>query len=106
MFGFSIFTTSAPSQPRASVQDGPASNWVKSTTFTPSRKAKSETLADMRTSLGALLDRGSVRDGRRRPFVDVSRRQPGIGDGLDDPVRSCAKRDIARRRRACQMGAG
>src|SRR5438046_250347 len=32
-------TTSAPSQASASVQDGPASNWVRSRTRTPARKA-------------------------------------------------------------------
>src|SRR5438045_1031937 len=37
--GFSTFTTSAPSQPSASVQDGPASNCVKSRTRTPARQA-------------------------------------------------------------------
>src|SRR5262249_10415439 len=39
--GFSIVTTLAPSQARDSVQDGPASNWVKSTTLTPSRQSSS-----------------------------------------------------------------
>src|SRR6202030_343104 len=39
--GFSILTTSAPSQASVSVHDGPASNWVKSTTLTPSRKSSS-----------------------------------------------------------------
>src|SRR5713101_6728402 len=39
--GFSILTTSAPSQAKDSVQDGPASNWVKSTTLTPSRQSSS-----------------------------------------------------------------
>src|ERR1044071_6203949 len=39
--GFSILTTSAPSQASDSVQDGPASNWVKSTTRTPSRQSSS-----------------------------------------------------------------
>src|SRR5215469_2856161 len=37
--GFSILTTSAPSQASASVQDGPASNWVKSTILMPSRQS-------------------------------------------------------------------
>ena len=37
-FGFSTLTTSAPSQARASVQDGPASNCDKSSTRTPSRQ--------------------------------------------------------------------
>src|SRR6516165_10463276 len=39
--GFSILTTSAPSQASASVQDGPASNCVKSTTRTPARQSSS-----------------------------------------------------------------
>src|SRR5712691_7930836 len=39
--GFSILTTSAPSQASDSVQDGPASNWVKSTTRTPSKQSSS-----------------------------------------------------------------
>src|SRR6516225_8426061 len=37
--GFSTLTTSAPSQASASVHDGPASNWVRSRTRTPARKA-------------------------------------------------------------------
>src|ERR1700730_7546822 len=37
--GFSTLTTSAPSQASASVQDGPASNWVRSSTRTSARKA-------------------------------------------------------------------
>src|SRR5579862_2358392 len=39
--GFSILTTSAPSHARLSVHEGPASNWVKSTTLTPSRQSSS-----------------------------------------------------------------
>src|SRR5215470_12616388 len=39
--GFSTFTTSAPSHARASVHEGPASNWVKSTTRMPSRQLSS-----------------------------------------------------------------
>src|SRR5712692_285137 len=41
VFGFSILTTSAPSQASASVQDVPASNWVKSTTRMPARHSRS-----------------------------------------------------------------
>src|SRR5437867_10692884 len=41
LFGFSILTTSAPSQASASVHDGPASNWVKSTTRIPARNCRS-----------------------------------------------------------------
>src|SRR5262245_4578799 len=37
--GVSTLTTSAPSQASASVHDGPASNWVRSRTRTPARKA-------------------------------------------------------------------
>src|ERR1051326_4249104 len=39
--GFSILTTSAPSQARLSVQEGPASNCVKSTSRTPARQSSS-----------------------------------------------------------------
>src|SRR5262249_40655606 len=39
-FGFSTFTTSAPIHARASVQVGPASNCVRSTTFTPFRQLR------------------------------------------------------------------
>src|SRR5262249_27278643 len=39
-FGFSTFTTSAPNHARASVQVGPASNCVRSTTFTPFRQLR------------------------------------------------------------------
>src|ERR1051325_123756 len=39
--GFSILTTSAPSQANDSVQEGPASNCVKSTPRTPARQSSS-----------------------------------------------------------------
>src|ERR1700730_8126794 len=42
--GFSTLTTSAPSQASASVQDGPASNWVRSRTRTPVRQPGSAPL--------------------------------------------------------------
>src|SRR5712691_989923 len=38
--GFSTLTISAPSQASASVQDGPASNWVRSRTRTPERQLR------------------------------------------------------------------
>src|SRR5262245_56285300 len=41
VFGFSILTTSAPSQASASVQDVPASNCVKSTIRIPARHSRS-----------------------------------------------------------------
>src|SRR6516225_4228761 len=42
--GVSTLTTSAPSQASASVQDGPASNWVRSRTRTPARQPGSAPL--------------------------------------------------------------
>src|SRR6266705_1277708 len=39
VFGFSILTTSAPRKASASVHDGPASNWVRSSTRTPARQS-------------------------------------------------------------------
>src|SRR3954468_24033830 len=42
--GSSTLTTSAPSQARASVQDVPASNWVRSTTFTPARAGRAASM--------------------------------------------------------------
>src|SRR5215471_524831 len=55
--GFSILTTSAPSQARDSVQDGPASNWVKSTTLTPWRQSSSTPISAIaRSSWAAMLE--------------------------------------------------
>src|SRR5580658_2542720 len=54
--GFSILTTSAPSQASDSVQDGPASNWVKSTTRTPARQSSSTPISAIsRPSLEEVL---------------------------------------------------
>src|SRR5580658_4404154 len=54
--GFSILTTSAPSQASDSVQDGPASNWVKSTILTPSRQSSSTPISAIsRPSLEEVL---------------------------------------------------
>src|SRR5262249_24067432 len=64
VLGFSILTTSAPSQASASVQDVPASNWVKSTTLIPPRHLISWTLSLMAC---LLLHAGSV--GRRRDHI-------------------------------------
>src|SRR3954462_8129011 len=49
--GFSSFTTSAPSQASASVQDGPASNWVRSRIFTPLRQGCPSDIAISSSSL-------------------------------------------------------
>src|SRR5437773_1151399 len=55
VFGFSILTTSAPSQASASVHEVPASNWVKSTTRTPARHSRSwqfSLIADLPLTVG------------------------------------------------------
>src|SRR5215510_9232350 len=57
--GFSILTTSAPSQARDSVQDGPASNWVKSTTLTPSRQSSSTPISAMVRSSRQIFREGA-----------------------------------------------
>src|SRR5215470_2612258 len=48
--GFSTLTTSAPSQANASVQEGPASNWVRSSTRTPARQLRGAALSVIRTN--------------------------------------------------------
>src|SRR6266851_6524384 len=58
VFGFSILTTSAPSHARTSVHDGPASNWVKSTTRIPARNSRSwqlSLIADLLPLRGAMV---------------------------------------------------
>src|ERR1700730_18457869 len=56
--GFSILTTSAPSQASASVEEGPASNWVKSTTRMPARQSSSTPLPSIvRSSAGKMPNR-------------------------------------------------
>src|SRR5438128_2139297 len=60
--GFSILTTSAPSQASDSVHDGPASNWVKSTTRTPSRQSSS-------TPRFAIAISSHAASGRHRPLA-------------------------------------
>src|SRR5262245_41684686 len=57
VFGFSILTTSAPSHASASVQDVPASNWVKSTILTPARKSRSWLLSVIADLLGVMVHR-------------------------------------------------
>src|SRR5512135_3172677 len=49
--GFSTLTTSAPSQASASVQEGPASNWVRSRTRTPARQSEGAPLTAIYTFL-------------------------------------------------------
>src|ERR1700751_3650718 len=55
VFGFSIFTPSGPTQARASVQEGPASNCVKSTTRTPTRQSNSTPIPSIVSSLLYLI---------------------------------------------------
>src|SRR5215813_9323631 len=60
VFGFSILTTSAPSQASVSVHDGPASNWVKSTTRIPARQSRSWQLSLIRWVLSSVHHRAAV----------------------------------------------
>src|ERR1700756_3919815 len=48
--GFSTLTTSAPSQASASVQEGPASNCVRSNTRTPTRQLRGALLSVIRAT--------------------------------------------------------
>src|SRR5262245_30921629 len=75
VFGFSILTTSAPSQASASVHEGPASNWVKSTTRMPARHSRSWALSFMVSLLTC------------RSGVDADDRVPvgGVLIGIRDP---------------------
>src|SRR5262249_17559014 len=69
-FGFSTFTTSAPNHARASVQVGPASNCVRSTTFTPFRQlrgAKFPLILLVSSTLGTSPEQHSGRISQDRP---------------------------------------
>src|SRR5215813_15020502 len=60
--GFSTLTTSAPSQAKASVQEGPASNWVRSRTRTPARQLRGTAFSVIRTnSVETWIDRTIAR---------------------------------------------
>src|SRR6266571_8849561 len=72
VFGFSILTTSAPSHASASVHDGPASNWVKSTTRMPARQSRSwqvSLIADLLPQRGFMVHN---RDPPRRSKTDAA----------------------------------
>src|SRR5438045_8611872 len=73
VLGLSILTTSAPSQARLSVQDGPASNCVKSTTRTPSRQSNSTPRFAMpsshNTSAPTVPPAGAKAQGRIHPVA-------------------------------------
>src|SRR5579862_7774796 len=62
--GFSILTTSAPSQASDSVHEGPASNWVKSTTRTPSRQSSSTPISPIISSQDELYRYGAPEGAR------------------------------------------
>src|SRR6185295_4646654 len=83
VFGFSIFTTSAPSHASASVHDVPASNWVKSTTRTPARQLKSRAFSFIDGSSSPRGPRGP-RPGHRLsiPFCGFTIRPRGSCDIL------------------------
>src|SRR5215470_5953832 len=78
VFGFSILTTSAPSQASASVQEGPASNCVKSTTRTPSRQSSS-------TPVPSIARHSSSVGGQVKALLTITReigsREPAVRDG-------------------------
>src|SRR5947207_9137748 len=97
VFGFSILTTSAPSQASASVQDGPASNWVKSTTRIPARHSRS-------WQLSLIVDRLPRRGAMVPSPPGAHHRQHLLGveaqAGLGDLVRRAAE---AERRRQLEV---
>src|SRR4051812_30708496 len=90
--GFSILTTSAPSQASDSVQDGPASNCVKSTILTPSRQSSSTPNSAMlssratayslvrliTTATGRLLQRDVRQPSPITPVAKTATRQRGV----------------------------
>src|SRR3954462_11483991 len=82
VFGFSILTTSAPSRASVSVQEGPASNWVKSTTRMPVRHSRSWQLSlivDRLPRRGAMVPKllPGAHDGQDLLGVET---QAGLGD--------------------------
>src|SRR5882672_6440074 len=81
--GFSILTTSAPSHASDSVQDGPASNWVKSTTLMPSRQSSSMPRFAINNS--SLLGDAPSDEHRSRQYE-----QPGSGRQAN-PVNAAAR---------------
>src|SRR5271166_2610646 len=88
--GFSTLTTSAPSQASASVQDGPASNWVRSRTRTPARQPTGEPFVAILSFLLLLL---SV-----RPFPDRRDRcAPPAHPWRERPRRQLARPALDRR---------
>src|SRR5712691_2136858 len=75
--GFSILTTSAPSQASASVLVGPASNWVRSTTRTPLRQLSGAKFPLIPNSPRyGTSRRNSVQQRYRRSPPDGNRRFP------------------------------
>src|SRR3984957_15951239 len=88
--GFSTLTTSAPSQASASVQDGPASNWVRSRTRTPARQPTGEPFVAILSFLLLVL---SV-----RPFPDRRDRcAPPAHPWRERPRRQLARPALDRR---------
>src|SRR5882672_7945581 len=95
--GFSILTTSSPSQAKASVQVGPASNWVRSTTLTPARHCNGakfplivsrshgrvQQIASRNDS--AEMTATEIVDSRENRYVAIPKRD-GRGDNHKDPL--------------------
>src|SRR5437667_6054701 len=82
VFGFSILTTSAPSQASASVQDVPASNWVESTSRMPVRQLRSWQFSFLADPL-PLLRVGPVDQSRLPSRGPFARRREG---DVEDPL--------------------
>src|SRR5262249_35381416 len=94
--GFSIFTTSAPSQARVSVHEGPASTWVKSTTRMPLRQSSSTPMliADPPVATAcrpcgeaSILHHGDRADRARGAAFDLKRKADEFEPAFaDDPI--------------------
>src|SRR5271170_2527085 len=96
VFGFSILTTSAPSQASASVHDGPASTWVKSTTRTPARQSSST------PSVAAIAHTPPV----KIPVVSIARRIKPRKPVRRRPRRIARKRSLGHSPHEMLQGAG
>src|SRR6266851_9413242 len=87
VFGFSTLITSAPSQASASVQDVPASNWVKSTTLMPARQFRSwqlSLIADPSCELGSVDRRPPAPSAQPAVSRHRIRAKPTQQGGTDD----------------------
>src|SRR6516165_8031554 len=108
--GFSTLTTSAPSQASASVQDGPASNWVRSSTRTPARHCKAAlfsviTANSEKTWVGYTIAHQQRHSNGEQPTERVHRRR-SRHDGArhPNPPRDAARDRVAQPARDAAQG--